>query len=151
MPTKYKSLEVLIDGARKAYIDDQETKGIRASGKSAKSIRITTDERGGALYGVKYFIQQKLGRKPGKFPPLDDILDWIRVKNIRPKDSKTTERQLAFLFARKIAQSGTDIYLGKRPVLDPSEKIDELVKKFLIDFTREKKKEIVQTIKQSLA
>lgn len=49
------------------------------------------------------------GRGPGKFPPPDKIMEWIRVKPVIP-DNRTgrlpTERQLAFLIGRKISEEG---------------------------------------------
>ena len=49
------------------------------------------------------------GRGPGKFPPPDRIMEWIRVKPVIP-DNRTgrlpTERQLAFLIGRKISEEG---------------------------------------------
>ena len=51
------------------------------------------------------------GRRPGKFPPIDNILDWVKAKPqlARPNrlDRKEiTPKQLAFLVARKIATKG---------------------------------------------
>lgn len=51
------------------------------------------------------------GRKPGRFPPIDNILDWVKTKPqlTRPNrlDRKNiTPKQLAFLVARKIANKG---------------------------------------------
>ena len=51
------------------------------------------------------------GRRPGKFPPIDDILEWVKAKPqlARPNrlDRKElTPKQLAFLVARKIANKG---------------------------------------------
>ena len=51
------------------------------------------------------------GRKAGKFPPIDNILDWVKAKPqlVRPNrlDRKEiTPKQLAFLVARKIATKG---------------------------------------------
>ena len=51
------------------------------------------------------------GRRPGKFPPIDNILEWVKAKPqlARPNrlDRKEiTPKQLAFLVARKIATSG---------------------------------------------
>ena len=51
------------------------------------------------------------GRKAGKFPPVDNILDWVKAKPqlARPNrlDRKEiTPKQLAFLVARKIATKG---------------------------------------------
>jgi len=142
------SIDTLLDGVRDAYIQDQKAKGIRASGKSAETMRKEATQNTGKLFGAKYFYQQKHGRRPGKFPPIDDILNWIREKRITPKDSKTTERQLAFLFARKIAQSGTDIFEGKRPALNVEEKIKELVAQFAKNIATEFKDKIITTLKQ---
>lgn len=142
------SIDTLLDGVREAYIADQKAKGIRASGKSAETMRKEVTQNTGKLFGAKYFYQQKHGRKPGKFPPIDDILNWIREKRITPRDAKTTERQLAFLFARKIAQSGTDIFEGKRPALNVEDKIKELVKEFAKNIAIEFKDKIITTLKQ---
>ena len=51
------------------------------------------------------------GRKAGRFPPIDNILEWVKVKPelARPNrlDRKEiTPKQLAFLVARKIATKG---------------------------------------------
>lgn len=51
------------------------------------------------------------GRSPGRFPPVDKILDWIRVKPIVPDENNgrlPTENQLAFLIGRKIAEEGIE-------------------------------------------
>lgn len=49
------------------------------------------------------------GRGPGKFPPPDRIMEWIRVKPVIPDNRNgrlPTERQLAFLIGRKISEEG---------------------------------------------
>lgn len=51
------------------------------------------------------------GRRPGKFPPIDNILDWVKTKPqlARPNRLDRKElapKQLAFLVARKIATKG---------------------------------------------
>ena len=51
------------------------------------------------------------GRRPGKFPPIDNILDWVKAKPelTRPNRLDRKElapKQLAFLVARKIATRG---------------------------------------------
>ena len=51
------------------------------------------------------------GRRPGKFPPIDNILDWVKTKPelARPNRLDRKElapKQLAFLVARKIAAKG---------------------------------------------
>lgn len=56
-----------------------------------------------------YFVEN--GRKAGKMPPIDNILNWIRVKPVLPrpnaKGKLPTPQQLAFLIARKIGEEGT--------------------------------------------
>lgn len=49
------------------------------------------------------------GRGKGKFPPVDKILEWIKIKPVKPqkKNGKLpTEKQLAYLIGRKIAREG---------------------------------------------
>ncbi|EMP85035.1 hypothetical protein BFX18_09640 [Vibrio cholerae] len=40
-------------------------------------------------------------------PPVQSILDWVRVKRIQPKTPKADQRDLAFMIARSIARKGT--------------------------------------------
>jgi len=63
----------------------------------------------------QYFLARENGRKPGKQPPVDAILEWMRIKPIKLRDKesgkfkKPTEalkRQVAFLIARKIGREG---------------------------------------------
>lgn len=141
------SISTLLDGVRKAYIDRQIAQGIRSSGQSANSLRKEVTDNSGTLYGAGYFYQQKHGRRPGKFPPIDDILNWIREKGITPRDPKTSERSLAFLFARKIAQSGTDVFTGKRKGLDVEEDVKKLVEEFKKNLAKDIKTEIITALK----
>ncbi|END5526333.1 hypothetical protein ABMC86_001973 [Vibrio vulnificus] len=40
-------------------------------------------------------------------PPLQSVLDWVKVKRIQPKTPNTDQRDLAFMIARSIARNGT--------------------------------------------
>jgi hypothetical protein len=77
-----------------------------------QSINISVYAKGKAS---QYFLARENGRKPGKQPPIDAILDWMRIKPIKLRDKesgkfqKPTEalkRQVAFLIARKIGKQG---------------------------------------------
>ena len=51
------------------------------------------------------------GRRPGKFPPIDNILDWVKAKPLLARPNRLDRKeiapkQLAFLVARKIATKG---------------------------------------------
>ena len=59
-----------------------------------------------------YYKWVEEGRKPGKFPPVDKILEWIKAKPVlpRPLDNGKlpNENQLAYLIGRKIATEGIE-------------------------------------------
>lgn len=66
-------------------------------------------------YGI--FVDQGDGRRPGTPPPVQPILDWIKLKKIPvPKDMTT--KAFAFAIAGKIAKEGTDP--KPRPFIKPS-------------------------------
>lgn len=86
-----------------------------ASGKLVQSVKYelkyneTSYEVG--LWLEDYWKYVEYGRKAGKFPPLSKIEEWIRVKPVipRPYDGKLpTEKQLAYLIGRKIAEEGIE-------------------------------------------
>ena len=57
-----------------------------------------------------YWKYLENGRAAGKMPPIDAILNWIRVKPIVPiavSGKVPSANQLAFLIARKIGRDGT--------------------------------------------
>ena len=58
-----------------------------------------------------YWKYIEYGRRPGKFPPPNKILDWVKIKPVIPRPVngiKPTEKQLAFLISRKIARDGIE-------------------------------------------
>lgn len=58
-----------------------------------------------------YWWYVENGRKAGKRPPMDKILEWVKIKPILPRPSNEklpTPNQLAFLIARKIGEEGTE-------------------------------------------
>ena len=117
---------------------DQVSKGLYSSGKSADSLQADSNTEGGLLYGSSYFYQQIIGRKPGRMPPVSDIISWIEAKVIKPETG--TVEGLAWAIAKKIAREGTDIHEGRRAGLEFNEivgkNLDEL-KKNLIQGTKE--------------
>lgn len=137
-----KQISTFLNGVKDAFIQDQKDKGIRNTGRSARSIRKEVEPHSGSLIGVGYFHQQMHGRAPGKFPPIEQIEAWIRTKGITPRDPKTSIKSLAFLFARAIAKKGTRIFRGASPALDPS----KLTTKLLADFSRDIGKQMKTTL-----
>jgi hypothetical protein len=56
-------------------------------------------------YGIT--VEEGIGRKAGRMPPIAPIENWIRKKNLRPKAGSTVEG-FAFAIARNIAKRGTN-------------------------------------------
>lgn len=110
------TLDEYAEKAKELYKRKLTDKGINASYKLLNSVETTVkrndDEFVVTINLEDYWIYVENGRGPGKFPPIDKILDWIRIKPIRPySDSRgrlPTEESLAFLIARKISREGTE-------------------------------------------
>lgn len=87
--------------------------GMRASGKWASSLSENVEAIKsriiGSVEGENYTSQLIYGRKPGKFPPIKSIEEWIVAKPIAIADNISIST-LAFLIARKIAKEGTKYY-----------------------------------------
>lgn len=70
-----------------------------------------------------YYEFVESGRNPGSFPPVEEIKDWIRVKQIVPYPDKygkvPDENQLAYMIGKKIEREG----IPASPVL--SDALDE--------------------------
>lgn len=52
-----------------------------------------------------YYVEH--GRKAGKMPPIEPIVNWIESKPVPPKVEGLTVRQRAFAIARSIGENGT--------------------------------------------
>ena len=68
---------------------------------------------------LKYgdYVDQGIGRRPGKMPPVKPLIDWIRFKSI-PVPTGMSVEAFAFLIARKIGKQGTNP--RPRPFITPS-------------------------------
>ena len=110
------TLDEYAQKAEELYKRKLTDKGINASYKLLNSVetvvRRNDDEFTVTINLEDYWIFVENGRGPGKFPPIDKILEWVRIKPVIPySDSRgrlPTEEQLAFLISRKIAEQGTE-------------------------------------------
>jgi len=132
----YKELEIFSDNVVKKARQLLAVKRTRKNSRGKSyTTKINTSEstlsksliwdldknRGGVSFGAggagaKYVEYVEDGRKPGKQPPMSDILKWVRIKPLKPRDLKTgkfltanlkTLNQIAYLIARKIGKYGT--------------------------------------------
>lgn len=95
------------------YKNNLAKNGHNATGKLADSasfnISVNDDKFIVEINLEDYWIYVEEGRSPGKFPPPNAILDFIKVKNILPNEingNLPTEQSLSYLIGRKIANEG---------------------------------------------
>ena len=81
--------------------------------------RAEANESEASLFAPTWFQYMIFGRGPGKQPPPEAMLKSVKNNPDRVEAAKATykyltEKQLAYLWGRKIGREGTDIYQGKR-------------------------------------
>ena len=115
-------------------ITDQYKQNLESSGRRATGNLISSVNSKVTVNGQSFDIEIQLedywkyveeGRGAGKFPPVNKILEWIMVKPILPYPDKNgklpTEKQLAFLIGRKIANEG---FQGSNDLEHTMEQVD---------------------------
>lgn len=111
------------------YKQNLESSGRRATGNLISSVNSKVTVNGQSfdieLQLEDYWKYVEEGRGAGKFPPVNKILEWIMVKPILPYPDKNgklpTEKQLAFLIGRKIANEG---FQGSNDLEHTMEQVD---------------------------
>lgn len=54
-----------------------------------------------------YWKWLEYGRRPGKMPPVDKILEWINVRKVLPRNNKKLpQKSLAFAISKSISKKG---------------------------------------------
>lgn len=96
----------------KSYLirDKKNASGNLISSIQNLSIRFEGNQIVGEISLASYWKYIEYGRKPGKFPPPNAILSWVKTKPILPRPMNglkaPSDKQLAFLIGRKIARDG---------------------------------------------
>lgn len=100
-----------------------KSNGSNNTGNLANSIEYKVEQRDYEYNLIrtmlKYgdYVDQGIGRGPGKRPPVEDIMDWLEMKRI-PLPTGMVKESFAFLIARKIGKEGTNP--KPRPFITPS-------------------------------
>lgn len=68
--------------------------------------------------GTDYAEAVETGTGPGGSPPIADLLQWIRVKRIEPRDPSMDQMDLAFVIADSIVAKGTPAQPFMAPAID---------------------------------
>lgn len=124
----------------KAYTVNINTTGHSASRQLEQSAKYLC-EFNGSLFEVYFVLEDywkflERGRKPGKFPPIDAIEEWIRVKPVIPSAYSgrvPTTKQLAFLISRSIARNGTEPTQLLKSTLSENEALIDMIAEELLN------------------
>lgn len=108
---------------KQAMTAELKSNGSYYTGNLAGSIQYKVEQRDYEYNLIrtmlKYgnYVDQGIGRRPGKQPPVKEIIEWIQFKKI-PVPSSLTIESFAFAIARKIGREGTNP--RPRPFITPS-------------------------------
>ena len=136
-----------------ALVENYNRLGLRASGEWEQSLKGTQEETETGIKviisGSKYTEQLSIGRRPGKMPPRQVILNWIREKNIQ---SELKPQTLAYLIQRKIGTEGIKVpnkYNAGGLVTDvlTTERINDLIKNVGNVILAKQKSDILTSLK----
>ena len=129
----------LVDDIIKMYKNELTNQNINASYSLANSIQPEFEFNGSRF--IVYFNMEEHwkyveeGRKPGSWPPVANIKQWIKIKALLPKAIKCklpngkskmvvpTEDQRAYLIGRKIYKEGIEAKHPLQNALDHSSHI----------------------------
>lgn len=129
----------------KDIADSIRNKGISDSGEAINSLRISTTKNSVASFGIDYIYYLDKGRRPGKFPPPQNIVDWINSK-LGISDEKETN-SLAYLVGRKISLEGTEIFKDRSKGIQLDEKTEKLQKQLKDDAPKATKEDLLIELK----
>lgn len=119
------------------YKDKLILNDVNATDTLYNSVTLLPIEVNGNFFEVKisledYWKYVEKGRLPGKWPPISAIEKWVEIKPVLPRPMKNgklpTNKQLAFLIARKIGLEG----IKPRPLLQQSvEEVWDIMREYL--------------------
>lgn len=102
-------VEKIVNEIAQVYKQNLISDGKVASGELVRSIapmpvEETSEGYIASISAVDYARFVESGRRPGKFPPPNKILNWVKTRF--PAASEIRQQQISFLVARKIAKLG---------------------------------------------
>ena len=131
----YESIISILNGVKSEMIKQYRAKGLKASGKFPDLMTVARQGRFKVVLTLPFYSQyitkfksNKGGvKKGGKFPNIDNLIQWLKDKKLPLRDWRTglfvskTEleyKKAAVRIGAKIKKDGTDIAQGKRQPID---------------------------------
>lgn len=84
-----------------------------ATGDLHRSVKANPTQDSIMVYALDYLDFVDRGRKPGRLPPIKEILRWAQAKGIRPRNYDNSKsyrknmKTMAYFISRAIADNGT--------------------------------------------
>ena len=129
----------LIEEIRKRMSD----KDLNSTGNASRSLNTKATETKLEIKGERYIGALDQGRKPGKFPPLQKIIDYVKREGIDfvINGKSIGIESTAYLMGKGMAENGSIIYRDRTKGIELESIVDmgiQLIKKritaqFLID------------------
>ena len=139
-------IEQLAQGVVEQYRKVLESEGINATSNLSSTASVIVELNGDklliSLNLAPYWRYVEYGRRPGKFPPIDSIKEWIKVKPVVPdaRNGKVpNDDQLAFMISRKISREGIPAKhpINKTVYTDATEAIIQAIKSEIVTQLRQ--------------
>lgn len=118
--------------------------GTNASGQTSQSVQSTSTPNSVTVTGKAFIYVVETGRKPGRRPPVDNIIQWLQTGKV----SFTGKiESAAFAISKAIGEKGSKLFRegGREDIITPAvspERVDKLTKEITdISF-----KKVVKTI-----
>lgn len=136
----YKKLEDL----RSRIAENIKSSGQSASGMTAQSMVIKKEANRITLYGREFFGTLETGRKPGKVPPISNILNWLQSRGMQLEGSSNL--RMAWGIATNISKFGTKLHQsGGRKDIYTNE-----IEKFKSEIYKEVKEALIVIVRDNL-
>lgn len=147
-----KGLTELGNALTNAMVETLKDNGSYNTGQLANSITYDIRKKGTTYqlvrsmldYGI--YVDQGIGRGPGRQPPVKPIMEWIRLKNI-PVPQQMDVESFAYAIAKNIGKRGTNP--RPRPFIEPS--IEKVLSSGTYDYVLDLlEKQVEEQIDESL-
>lgn len=108
---------------KQAMINQLKSNGSYNTGDLGNSIQYKVEQRDyeynlvRTMFKYGDYVDQGIGRGPGRIPPVREIMEWVQMKKI-PVPTGLTIESFAFAIAKNIGKKGTDP--RPRPFIAPS-------------------------------
>lgn len=90
-----------------------ELVGKRLDGYTSEKNRVEVGSKSVTLFTPAHIQFAKYGRGPGKLPPIEPLIDWVKQKGIVQEDKEA--KGVAFAIAKSISKKGTKNYVKNAP------------------------------------